>query len=356
MSIFYQKILKPILFSFEPETAHKLSLKIAGLADFRLIAKVLEGLYSFNDSRLEQKIFGINFKSPIGLAAGLDKDCIAVAALSSIGFDYLELGGVTAKEQNGNPRPRVFRLPEHSAIINRLGLPSVGAKQASSNLLFSIAETNRPPPIGVNIAKSYQASIDQAIPDYLETFSYFYDLCQFFVLNISCPNEANYQRLQEKERLSSILSSLQKANKQMKPLLVKLSPDLERQQLQDSLDACMENGIAAIICGNTTNTRPDNSEAMQQKGGLSGPLLLEKTLENVRTVRSIVGKDLPIIACGGISSAQDVVRAIKAGANLCQIYTALVYQGFSLIKDIKKDLCKYMDKEGIRNINEILPE
>ncbi len=355
MTLIYQNFIRPLLFQLESEQAHKLTLNCSKLANLKPVFSLIDKLYEFEDHRLGRELFGIKFKSPIGMAAGLDKDCVAVSGMSAIGFSFLELGGVTAKRQTGNPAPRVFRLIEEQAVINRLGLPSVGAQAAASNLLFSLASTKKPAVIAINIAKSHNASFEQAIPDYQATLKYFYDLCQFFVLNVSCPNEENYQRLQEKDQLHKIMHGVQQSNTGNKPLLVKLSPDLNEQQLDDVLECCISNSIAGVIAGNTTTTRPNQSGLMQQKGGLSGRPIFARTLENVSAIYKKTEGKLPIIACGGISSADDAIACLKAGASLIQIYTAMIYQGPGLVKEIKKGIVEYLEKEGLSDISQIRP-
>lgn len=351
-SSIYQNIIKPALFSLEPEKAHKITLNIGRAAQYSLIQKTIETCFKLEDPRLRVNTLGINFNSPIGMAAGLDKDCTSVPLMSALGFGFLELGGVTAKAQTGNPAPRVFRIPQHQAIINRLGLPSVGADKAAKNLLRGLAETINPPPIAVNIAKSHSSSVDEAIPDYLITFSRFYELCQLFVLNVSCPNEENYQRLQEKDRLTLILKAFEDANTKKKPFLVKVSPDLSESQLDDILDCCSATNVSGIICGNTTTTRPNLENLPNEKGGLSGKPLFEKSLAQVRYTSKRMGKDYTIIGCGGISSSADIIEMIKSGASLIQLYTAMIYGGPGLIRDLKLGILDQMQKDGVNNLEE----
>lgn len=351
-SAIYQKFIKPFLFSFEAEKAHKITLELGKLANFSIAQRTIQASFGLKDPRLNVAAFGLNFDSPIGMAAGLDKDCNSVALMSSLGFGFLELGGVTAQPQSGNSGPRVFRIPEQEAIINRLGLPSIGADKAAKNLLLGLADTQEPAPIAINIAKSHSASVDEAIPDYLITFSRFYDLCQLFVLNVSCPNEANYQRLQEKDRLKEILQAFRSANVKHKPFLVKLSPDLTEAHLNDALECCQDCAVSGVICSNTTTTRPNLPGIPDEKGGLSGKPLYEKSLAMVRYVSNRVGKDFPIIGCGGISSSVQIIEMIKAGASLVQLYSALVFQGPGLIKEMKRGLLAQMDRDGVKNIME----
>ena len=348
----YQNLIKPALFSLEPEKAHKITLKLGKIAQYALVQKAVEYGFQLNDKRLNVNTFGLHFDSPIGMAAGLDKDCGSVPLMSSLGFGFLELGGVTAKPQNGNPGPRVFRIPEHQAIINRLGLPSVGAAKAAKNLLMGLAETRNPPPIAVNIAKSHSADVDQAIPDYLETFSTFYDLCDLFVLNVSCPNEENYQRLQEKDRLTKILEAFRDANKKKKPFLVKFSPDLTEAQLDDALDCCQATDVSGVISGNTTTSRPNLNSIPNEKGGLSGRPLFKKSLAQVRYISRRMGKNFPVIGCGGISDSAQIIEMIKAGASLVQIYTALIYGGPGLVKELKLGILKQMEKDGVNSLEQ----
>lgn len=348
----YRSLIRPLLFCLDAEQAHKTALQIGKLANFSSIQKSLRGIFEVRDPRLEVQQLNLNFKSPIGMAAGLDKDCAAVPLFSSLGFGFLELGGVTAKPQSGNPKPRIFRIPECEGIINRVGFPSVGADKACQNLLEGLAATSQPPVLAINMAKSQVTSIDDAIPDYLNTFKRLYDLCQVFVLNVSCPNEENYQRLQEKHRLQEILAALQAANSKRHPLLIKISPDLTESQLDDALDCCAQAGINGVIATNTSLWRPQLDFIPQEKGGFSSGLLFERSLSKVKYIADRMGKDFTIFGCGGITNAERVLQMLQAGASLVQMYTPLVYNGPGLVKKINLDLLAAMDRDGVKHISE----
>lgn len=345
-------LIKPLLFKLDPETAHQLVMGLAPLARNKFIANLLKPVWGFEDSRLEVAAFGLNFKSPIGLAAGIDKSCRAIEFLSLLGPASIEVGVVSAKAQVGNERPRIFRFPEQQAIINRMGNPNIGADAAVLNLQATRARSHSLPQIGLNIGKTTATPIEEAAQDYLYTFSKLYQQIDYFIINVSCPNVIGYSKMQEKERLLEILVALRNANTQKKPILVKLAPDLTDPQLDDVLECSLETGVAGVIATNTTLSRDGMPSSAPTTGGMSGRPLFPLSKAMVIKLRSRLGGKLPIVAVGGISSVEDVITMLRSGASLVELYTALIYQGPGLISRLKRGIIERMDKDGVKSILE----
>lgn len=339
-------LLKPILFLFTPEKAHKIT---TGLLHFFLklpLGKLLvKGMFNFEDQRLESEVFGLKFKNPVGLAAGFDKNAELIDDFSNLGFGFIEIGTLTPKGQPGNPHPRLFRLPEDHALINRMGFNNDGVSDAVERLKKRKSNII----VGGNIGKNKITPNENAVDDYLICFEQLFDHVDYFVVNVSSPNTPGLRELQEKEPLMKLLKALQNANNQKKtpkPLLLKIAPDLTEEQLDDIIGITKELNLDGLIISNTTidrsglNTDTVKIEAIGA-GGLSGKPVFNKSNEVLRYIR----RHLPlvhIIAVGGIHSAQDAVEKIQAGANLVQIYTGLVYEGPALIKRINKELLKHV--------------
>lgn len=347
----YQILMRPILFKLDPETAHRTVLRIAPLFRLRPVVLGARALYHLDDARLQVSAFGLSFTSPICFAAGMDKNAEAVELLSSFGCAALEIGGVTAQAQPGNDRPRVFRFPQDQALVNRMGNPNIGVDAVMPNLRRMRLQTWLPW-IGINIGKSTVTPLDEALADYRYTFERVQDYCDYFVLNVSCPNVAEYSKLQDKNRLKELFAGLQAVNRLRKPLLVKLAPDLTEAQIDDALECSLEHGMAGIIATNTTTSREELPAAQGVQGGLSGRPLFARAIKTVRYVGSQLQGKLPVVGVGGVSSAEDVLSMMKAGASLVELYTALVYQGPGLVKRIKRDLIAAMERDGVRNISE----
>lgn len=345
----YQLCVRPLLFRMDPETAHKVLMGCGPLFRFWPVSTAARTLFHFEDPRLEVPAFGMKFSSPICFAAGMDKNAEAVELLSSFGCAALEIGVISAKPQPGNDRPRVFRFPESQAIVNRMGNPNIGADAAVQNLV-RMREQKWLPWVGLNIGKTTLTPLDEALSDYRYTFEKLEPYCDYFVLNVSCPNVAEYSKLQERERLQQLLAGMQAINRNRKPILVKLAPDLTEAQIDEALMCALENGIAGIIASNTTTTRDVLPAAQGFQGGLSGPPLFQLALKTVRYVSQRLQGKLPVIGVGGISSADDIIEMMQAGATLIELYTALVYQGPGIVKRMKRELCARMDRDGVRSI------
>ena len=335
-------LLKTILFRFSPERAHYITTYLTILVSKIPIVNVLfRSLYKFEDSQLEREVWGLQFKNPVGLAAGFDKDGKYIQAMSLLGFGFIELGTVTPRPQIGNPKPRLFRLTEDEAIINRMGFNNEGV-DFLVNQLKSLKKGDLI--IGGNIGKNKETPNDEAYKDYLICFERLYPYVDYFVVNISSPNTPGLRSLQEKEPLRKILSALVSKRKQesiQRPILLKIAPDLTEGQLEDVIEVVEEQGIDGIIATNTTIKRsPLQSDATQVQeignGGLSGRPIQELSTQILKSIHSKTS--LPLIGVGGIDSEKAAMQKIQAGASLIQVYSGLVYQGPGLIKRIKKGL------------------
>ena len=332
----YELFVRPLLFSLDAETAHHLTIALLQRAShFDLALRVLR---SFQPSPKPKTLFGLNFPNPIGLAAGLDKNGVALPAWAALGFGFIEIGTVTAKAQPGNPKPRIFRLPEQQALINRLGFNNDGA-DAIAQRLAALRESGRWPavPVGINIGKSRATPLEQATDDYLYSFRMLRDFADYITLNISSPNTPGLRELQEPEKLSELLHAIGKeAGTAPKPLVVKISPDLSGAELKAILAVCEENGVSGIIATNTTLDHSSIAPQLDQAGGLSGAPLRDKSTALVREIAA--RSTIPVIASGGIFDAESAREKFQAGAQLIQLYTGLVYRGPQLLREIMDSL------------------
>ncbi|WP_370089530.1 quinone-dependent dihydroorotate dehydrogenase [Ekhidna sp.] len=340
------QLLKPILFLFTPEKAHKIT---TGLLHFILKlpfgGSMIRSMFNFQDQRLEREVFGLKFKNPVGLAAGFDKNAELIDDFSNLGFGFIEIGTLTPKAQPGNPQPRLFRLPKDEALINRMGFNNDGVDEAIERL------KNRKSNIivGGNIGKNKVTPNENALDDYLICFEKLYPYVDYFVVNVSSPNTPGLRELQEKEPLKKLLKALQDENKQReakKPILLKIAPDLTESQLDDIIAITKELSLDGLIVSNTTIDRSGLKTDIKKiesigAGGLSGKPVYEKSNSVLKYIRRH-HPTVHIIAVGGVHSAQDAVDKIQAGANLVQIYTGLVYEGPALIKRINKELLKHV--------------
>jgi len=328
----YERLVRPLLFSLDPETAHRLTIELLRGASYFDLA--LRTLKAFQPSPKPKALFGLNFPNPVGLAAGLDKNGVAIPAWAALGFGFIEVGTVTAKAQPGNPKPRIFRLPEQQALINRLGFNNDGADMIAERLR-RLRRSGRWPavPVGINIGKSRATPLEQATDDYLYSFRLLRDFADYIALNVSSPNTPGLRELQEPQRLSKLLQAIgREPEAGTKPILVKLSPDLSPTELEAILAACEENAVAGIIATNTTLDHSSIPPALDEEGGLSGAPLCEKT---TALLRQIVGKStIPVIASGGIFDAESAQEKFQAGAHLIQLYTGFVYRGPRLLREI----------------------
>jgi dihydroorotate dehydrogenase len=336
----YKLIIRPILFWFDPEKVHYFTFSIIRLASkIPGFKAVFRSLYLINDTRLETEVFGLKFKNPVGLAAGFDKDAKLYNELSNFGFGFIEIGTLTPKGQEGNPKKRLFRLKKDSAIINRMGFNNGGVLEAVHRL-----KKNNGVLIGGNIGKNKLTPNEDATLDYEICFEALYDYVDYFVVNVSSPNTPNLRELQEKEPLTKLLLALQNHKLQVaynKPILLKIAPDLTDEQLLDIIDIIAATKIAGVIATNTTISRDRLvSENKTEMGGLSGKPLTERATDVIRFLSQNSNKAFPIIGVGGIHSAQDALDKLEAGASLVQLYTGFIYEGPALVKAINKAVLK----------------
>jgi dihydroorotate dehydrogenase len=332
----YERFVRPVLFSLGPETAHRATIELLRGASRLDLALRMLGLCQ--PPSKPKTLFGLNFPNPIGLAAGLDKNGIALPAWAALGFGFIEIGTVTAKAQPGNPEPRIFRLPKQQALINRLGFNNDGA-DAVAKRLRKLRESGQWPavPVGINIGKSKVTPLEHAADDYLYSFRLLHDFADYITLNVSSPNTPGLRDLQEPQKLAELLRAINnEPGVATKPVLIKISPDLSPIELEAILNVSAENRVAGIIATNTTLDHSSIPPALDEEGGLSGAPLREKA---TTLVRDIVAKSaIPVIASGGIGDAESAREKFQAGAQLIQLYTGLVYRGPRLLLEIAKEL------------------
>ncbi len=344
------KLLRWFLFKMDAEKAHHFTLQ-----SLRLLVKIpffkwlLRKLYAVEDKRLERRLFGLTFKNPVGLAAGLDKNAECIDAFAAVGFGFVEIGTVTPLPQPGNDKPRLFRLIKDEAIINRMGFNNDGAEAIHEHIIrFQKSNFKNQILVGGNIGKNKLTSNEHAVEDYLKCFDVLFDVVDYFVVNVSSPNTPGLRALQEKEPLKHILFSLQDKNKlqkRQKPILLKIAPDLTPEQLDDIIEIVTETKLAGVVSTNTTISRDNlstdkNTVEQIGAGGLSGKPLTRKSTEIIRYIHQKTGGSIPIIAVGGIMTAEDAVDKINAGASLVQLYTGFIYEGPGLIREINQRLLK----------------
>jgi len=332
----YERFVRPILFSIDAENAHRFTIESLRVAS--QVGLALRALKVFQPPARPKRFFGLTFPNPIGLAAGLDKNGVALAAWAALGFGFIEIGTVTAKPQPGNPKPRLFRFPEQNALINRLGFNNDGA-EAIAHRLSKLRRTGRWPevPIGINIGKSMNTPLSEAIADYLYSFRLVREFADYVVLNISSPNTPGLRELQGPGALSELLSAIAAKNLiTRKPIVVKIAPDLAPAELEQIVSICETNRVAAIIATNTTIDHASIPAEQDEQGGLSGTPLREKSTTLIRQI--VARSTIPVIASGGIMNADSAREKINAGAQLLQIYTGLIYRGPGLLREIASAL------------------
>ncbi len=340
----YKQLLRPILFRFNPETAHNLTFK--GLSILRHIPfaqSVIRTIYRKDYPKLEREVFGIRFPNPVGLAGGLDKNGEYYNDMANFGFGFVEIGSLTPLPQDGNARPRCFRVPGDKAIINRFGINNKGVKNAVEHLKRVRPEVI----VAANISKNTSSINEDAARDYEKGFGLLYDFVDMFVVNISCPNVVGLTALQDITFLSEIVDKLLELRMYYdvyKPILLKVSPDLSHQQLDEIIEYCLSSGIDGIVAGNTTRSRDGLTSISAEKieaignGGMSGAPLYSKNLELVKYIHSKSEGMLPIVGVGGIMSPEQAREMLDAGASLIEIYSGFIYEGPSLVKNINKHL------------------
>ena len=332
MTDLYERLVRPLLFSLEPEAAHHFT--IASLRGASHFDPALRALKRFTPPSKPKTLFGLNFPNPIGLAAGLDKNGVALPAWAALGFGFIEIGTVTAMAQPGNPKPRMFRLPTQQAVINRLGFNNDGAHVIAKRLR-GLRQSRRWPavPVGINIGKSRTTPLERAADDYLYSFRLLRDFADYITLNVSSPNTPGLRELQEPAALSRLLHAIRsEPGPVARPIVVKISPDLSPVELEAILAACEENGVAGIIAANTTLDHSSIPSDLDEEGGLSGAPLQEKSTALVRSI--VASSKISVIASGGILDANSAREKFEAGAQLIQLYTGFVYRGPQLLREL----------------------
>jgi dihydroorotate dehydrogenase len=328
--MFYQKWVKPLLFRWDPETVHHAAM---GLLQNPFFASLATIGCSHQETRLHRNLWGIDFPNPVGLAAGFDKNALALPVWEKFGFGFVEIGTITAHAQEGNPRPRIFRIPEAEAVINRMGFPNEGAVAVAARLEFYKTSGLWPKiPVGVNIGKSKVTSLEDAPLDYLESFKRLRDYADYVAINVSSPNTPGLRSLQTKESLLRIVAPIQAENSKGIPILIKIAPDLTWEEIEGVLEAIDALKCQGIIATNTTLDK--SSVALKEEGGLSGQPVKKRSTEIVRWISEKTSKKLPIIGVGGIQTGDDAKEKLNSGASLVQVYTGFIYQGPGTVKKI----------------------
>lgn len=356
--MFYDELLKPAIFCLDSEKAHDLAISgLEKIGRCRASRAVAQSIYSLEDARLAQTVWGLNFPNPVGIAAGFDKNARTVPALAALGFGFIEIGTVTPRAQAGNPKPRIFRLPADRAIINRMGFPNEGADAVAARM----AHLSRPPlPVGINLGKNKDTPLEVAVQDYIAAFEKLFPYGDYCVINVSSPNTPGLRLLQGADYLGSLMMQVQAANQRLAvqhqrkpmPCLLKIAPDLATEDLEAIGSLALGSAIDGLIATNTTLGRDGLTQPINEAGGLSGEPLRERSSQVIRTLYRIVGENVPIIGVGGISHGQDAYEKIRAGASLVQLYTAFIYQGPAIARTIKAELLELLQRDGFENIND----
>ncbi len=343
--LMYRQIIRPVLFRFNAETAHNLTFSALRLLRYIPFARALTRMiFRKNAPELEKEVFGLKFRNPVGLAGGLDKNGEFYNDLGNFGFSFVEIGSLTPEPQPGNPRPRLFRVVKDRAIINRMGINNKGVKNAVEHL-----KREKPDVIVAgNISKNTTSINEDAAKDYESAFALLYDFVDMFVINISCPNVSGLSDLQDVSFLSDIVDKLLDLRMyfdEYRPILIKVSPDISHQQLDEIIDYSLMSGVDGIVAGNTTRSRDGLTISPEKideigNGGMSGAPLFARNLELVRYISRQSGGKLPIIGVGGIMSGEQAMQMLDAGASLVEIYSGFIYEGPSLVKRINNHILK----------------
>ncbi len=339
------RLIRPLLFLMSAETAHKFTIKLLSIARFiPFVPLLMRKFFCYSHPSLRREVLGLDFPNPVGLAAGMDKNAVAYNSMADLGFGFVEIGSVTPKPQQGNPKPRCFRLVKDKAIINRMGINNVGVKQIVRN----IQRCHPRVIIGGNISKNATTPNDMAYRDYEKAFAQLYDYVDYFVINVSCPNVRDLRNLQSADNLSTIVRHLTEIRRYCdvyRPILLKLSPDLTPAMLDQMIEVVMLSGLDGVVACNSTTSREDlvtdkEKLAAIGDGGLSGAPMKEKALKVIKYIHEKTNGNLPIIGVGGIMTPQDAKDMLDAGASLVQVYTGFIYQGPAFIRKILKNIKK----------------
>ena len=340
----YKLIIRPLFFKLQPERAHKAVFTALKVANYLGLIPVLRSIFHPKSLHMETKLMGLTFPNKVGIAAGLDKNAEVYSVLGSMGFGHVEIGTVTPKPQPGNPKPRSFRLIDDEALINRMGFNNNGLEQAILNL----KKRNPKLIVGGNIGKNTLTHNDNALDDYIACFNGLYDFVDYIVVNVSCPNISDLHKLQDQDALELILRTLDGLRMKMavrKPILLKISPDLNTHQLDETIEVINRCNIDGVIATNTTTSRSNlKTDATKIKamgnGGLSGKPIKDRSTELIKYISTKTNGKLPIIGVGGIFNANDAIEKLNAGASLVQVYTGFIYEGPAIAKQINKAIYK----------------
>lgn len=338
----YKALVRPILLRIDPEAAHDRALALAQRCGRSRIARdAADTIFGVQDRRLQQTVFGLDFPNPVGLAAGYDKNALAVDFWASLGFGFVEIGSVTSRPQDGNPPPRLFRLPDQQALVNRMGFNNDGAEAIAPR----VAPRPHRIPVGVNVGKNRDVELADAGADYAETIAAFSGRADFFVLNVSSPSTPGLRQLQGREFLDGLLASIRFDV----PVLLKLAPDLTFDQIDDVLALALmrKHNLAGIVATNTTIDHP-----VPPEGGLSGEPLRARATECVRHIWRQTRGALPVVGVGGVFTADDAYEKIRAGASLVEVWTGLIYEGPSIVAQINRGLLRLLERDGFDNVGE----
>lgn len=356
------RLIRPILFALDAELIHRLAMSMLAIVmRLSLMRALFARYFRVRCPVLEQQLWGIDFDNPVGLAAGFDKDARYFNALAALGFGFIEVGTITVHPQYGNPRPRLFRLPEDRALLNRMGFNNEGSLSVAHRLQSARIE----PVLGINLGKSKIVELSDAAADYEVSFRRLFAFGRYFVVNVSSPNTPGLRDLQQRAPLFELVTRLQKLNQDLarshstspRPLLLKISPDLSEEALDDILDIVRRCKIAGIIATNTTIAREhlrSADQAVWGSGGISGAPLQESARAMIAKIYLKTRGRVPIIGVGGIFHAEDALRMIEAGASLVQIWTGFVYEGPAVVRRINRDLIRLCDERGYAHISEAI--
>ena len=347
---FYKQIIRPLLFNLPPETAHEFGIEALKTGLNPKFAQNLASKRFSQENFGAIERFGLNFKNPLGIAAGFDKNGKVVNQLAALGFGFVEVGTITFKPQKGNEKPRLFRLPEDKALINRLGFNNEG----TANVVERLKNLNRNCIVGVNIGKNKDVPNEEATENYLKSFDLAHEVADYIAVNVSSPNTPNLRELQKAENLEELLGELQKRNIELsaKPLLVKIAPDLAENEIEAIVDIASRLNLSGIIATNTTVKRENLRTNINQTGGLSGKPLQKVSNEVISKIYNYSKGKLPVIGVGGIFTAEDAFEKIASGACLVQSYTGFIYQGLTFARDVNSGLKKILKEKGFTSLDE----
>lgn len=346
MGFWYRRLLRPMFFRQDPESAHERVVRALAMASvLGPVRTLLRWRGRVGVGARPVKVFGVEFPNRVGVAAGFDKNAVCWPALGALGFGHVEVGTVTLQAQAGNPRPRLLRYPEHDAVINRMGFNNEGAEAVARRLARQPGPGRRGFPLGINLGKSRAASLDEAMADYLGSFRTLADHADYIAINVSSPNTPELRKLQEDDRLRELLQALRDANRergeQARPILLKIAPDLAFRQIDAVLQAVFDFELSGIIATNTTSSRPGYFASVNEAGGLSGHPLRRLSTDVVDYIARATEGRLPIIGVGGVDDPVSAAEKLDAGAQLVQLYTGMIYQGPWIGREIARGLAAY---------------